>query len=124
VQSLTGVRWWQLPEETDAFACYDLCGPWIPERDWADIVSECFSGCTDFSMKARVERSPFYGDWRSLTRAITGCGSLVHFVKDGPVWATVPDSFDAGIARVIETRQEKERETYFKAVSCGSSPIR
>lgn len=124
VQSLTGVPLSRLENETEAFGCYNFYArPWMPVADWNDIIQEYFPGCDGFSMKELAKGTP-YSDWRSMKRAITLSGSLVHFVQDGPVWATAQNSFDVGIARVIEARQETEQETYFKATLCGSSPIR
>jgi len=126
MQSLTGVRLWELEEKTRAFHRYDfgiIPDPYIPELHWNRIVAEYFPGCGRFSMKELAKGTP-YSDWRSLKRAITACGSEVHFFCDGPIWATAQNSFDAGITRVIEAQQEREQETYFKATLCGSSSIR
>jgi len=111
VQSLFGVRWWELAygdmTRTELFNGYRLNGPWIPACDLTEMLTECFSGMTLFSKKEMVKRT-HYTDWRSMVRAITKCGSEIHFFQDGPIWATVENSFDAGIARVIEISATRE----------------
>jgi hypothetical protein len=115
VQSSTGIRWWQLSQQTEMFYGYELRGPWMPTIDWKDMAAENFPGCSIFSKKELVKRTP-YGDYRSMMRAISSCGSEVHLFKDGPIVATAPNSFDAGIARVIEKAAASEAANYFATV--------
>jgi len=115
--SKTGVRPWQLEEQTRAFFRYDFGyypSGWIPERDWQTIAASHFPGC-DASLKELVKNSSCYSDWRSAERAITAAGSAVHFITDGPVWMSTQNSFNAGMARVVEMRQAAEAKNYFRS---------
>jgi hypothetical protein len=97
VQSITGVRVWQLEDETEAFYRYNFGfypTAWIPERDWQTIAGSYFPGC-DASLKQLVKNSGYYSDWWSAKRAITAAGSQVHFITDGPVWS---------LRRILSTR--------------------
>src|SRR5215467_2320915 len=121
VCSKTGVRLWQLEQETEAFRRYDFGvypSAWIPKRDWQTIAASHFPGC-DASLKELVWNSPYYSDWRSAKRAITAAGSEVHFVTDGPVWMSTQNSFNAGMGRVTAERQAAEANNYFNT-ACNS----
>ena len=110
VQSATGMPVWRLEDQTRAFERYDFgfnASPWIPEQDWATIIGSYFPGC-DRSLKELVQNSPAYTDWRSAKRAITKAGSCVHIVRDGPVWMSTQNSYDAGIEQVIRIGLENE----------------
>jgi hypothetical protein len=121
VCSKTGVRLWQLEEETQAFRRYDFGfypSGWIPERDWQSIATSHFPGC-DRSLKELVRNSPYYSDWRSAKRAITETDSEVHFSIDGTVWMSTQNSFDAGMVTVVAKRQAAEASNHFRTV-CNS----
>lgn len=112
VQSLTGVPVWRLETETRTFSDYPFRmdaadAPWISQADWNRIATKHFPGCEMFSLKEMAEKSERYSDWRSLERAVTNTGSLIHFFRDGPIWATAVSSFDHGIERVYRTNQER-----------------
>lgn len=112
VQSLTGVPVWRLETETRTFSGYPFRmdaadAPWIPQADWNRIAPKHFPKCEIFSLKEMTERSKRYSDWRSLERAVTNTGSLMHFFRDGPIYATVVSSFDAGVERVYGMMQDR-----------------
>ena len=119
VCTATGRRLWQLEIETIAFGSYEFgepSSPLMPTPVWKDITEKHFPGCDVFSLKTLVKRTP-YTDWRSMRNAITSCGSSVHFVQDGPVWATAANSFDAGIARVIQATAARESAHQFRVIT-------
>lgn len=110
VQSMTGVPLRCLEEKTRAFARYDFGinpDPWISEADWNRIAAKHFPKCEIFSLKEMTERSKRYSDWRSLEHAVTNTGSLMHFFRDGPIYATVVSSFDAGVESVYGMMQDR-----------------
>lgn len=114
VQSMIGVSIGRLQTKTGAFSDYDFHGnPWIAEPDWVDIIPENFPGVDPeqavYSLKMGVKRTP-YSEWRSLKRAITNTGSLVHLYQDGPLQVTMPSSFDYGVARLIAENEKRERD--------------
>lgn len=107
VQSMTGLPWWRLETETDAFWDYGFGGnPWMPVGTWNDIVYENFPGCNVFSKKT-MAHSARYTDGRSFERAITQVGSAYHFFQDDPIWATATCSFSAGPAHVKDVMHER-----------------
>jgi hypothetical protein len=113
VQSLTGVSYTRL-EWTRAFSGYHFDAdaaqaPWIPLRDWNRIAEENFAGCDVFSIKIMAS-SAGYANWQGFERAIWKCGSLYHFVKDGPIYATAASSHAAGPAHLKTVTEQKRRE--------------
>lgn len=127
VQSVTGFPLWRLENETRAFESYDFHGsPWMPTCDWSDIVNESFPGCKIFSYKMMAD-SAGYSDWRSFHRAVTCAESVFHFIEDGPIRATMTNSYRSGVKRLhrvmdknmIEGR-EKGYLNYWTVPSSGS----
>lgn len=126
VCSLTGVRLWEL-EGTQAFRRYDFWqtgekSPWVPNADWKKIVTENYPGCGIFSKKEMAKRTA-YADWRNMMRAITRCGSEVHFFQDGPLHASTVGSFDFGISKVMNASAERESAHHFQPQPTATNSI-
>jgi hypothetical protein len=122
VQSKMGVRLMELQLLEDCEDFYSYESPWIPEKDWVRIRGTWFPGA-DRNIKELAKGTP-YTDYRSVKRAITRSGSLMHFYQIGSAWMTAQNSFDFGIQRVIQAQHEKKAKNYFVSVTnCGSGTI-